>query len=176
MTEIEFRRLSEDIRLLAKSIQLNWGAIQNNKYDHLLNMFSIDTYSELESSLVKFSEPIQVYFKRRWYLWKCAQCDEYLFYKNQNVEKNPNPRDQSYDICIDGVYYFDIKGTVIPKSMRNQNIDNIIDSPQEMVDFYYDKQSRGVRNCYQNRLFVVHHSFVDPAREFYLRCAWGNKG
>lgn len=41
-----------------------------------------------------------------------------------------------------------------------------------MIRFYYEEQSRGRRFDIQNRLFIVHHSFVDPNREFYLTCAW----
>lgn len=44
-----------------------------------------------------------------------------------------------------------------------------------MIRFYYEEQSRGRRFDIQNRLFIVHHSFVDPNREFYLRCAWESK-
>lgn len=69
---------------------------------------------------------------------------------------------------------FDIKGTVIPQSLRG-NIPYILDDPQNMIEFFYTKQSKGVRNCFQNRLFIVHHSFVDPDRQFYLRCAWETK-
>lgn len=27
----------------------------------------------------------------------------------------------------------------------------------------------------QNRLFIVHHSFINDSRELYLRCAWQTK-
>lgn len=175
MNQQEFDALSKDLRAIAKSIPLRWGSVQNDRHDHLLNMFSLHTYTDLEASISEFDEDVQLYFKRRWYLWKCAQCDEYLFYKNTNVTKNPNPKDQTYDVCFDGKFYFDIKGTVIPKSMRTQAVEDIICSPQEIVNFYYDRQSQGVRKSFQNRIFIVHHSDIDPDREFYLRCAWKTK-
>ena len=56
-----------------------------------------------------------------------------------------------------------------------QNAEKVILDQREMLDFFYDEQSKGRRYDIQNRLFIVHHSFVDPIREFYLRCAWGTK-
>ena len=75
---------------------------------------------------------------------------------------------------INGEYEFDIKGTVIPRAMRG-NVEEVLSNPVSMVDFFYDEQSKGRRYDIQNRLFIVHHSFVDPQREFYLRCAWQSK-
>ena len=174
MTATEFERLSADVRKLAKLIPLNWGAIQNNAYDHLIDMFACEGFDNLESALAPFGDQIKQYFRRRWYMWRCAQCDEYLFCQNGNVEHNPNPKDQGWDIRIDGRIYFDIKGTVVPRDMRG-SVEELINNPTPMIQFFYERQSRGVRYCYQNRLFVVHHSFVEQAREFYLRCAWGIK-
>ena len=138
------------------------------------NMFNIDSYSELEIALNSLPEEQKNYLRRRWYIWKCSQCDEYLFYVNENVDKNPNPYDKAYDIRINSHLDFDIKGTVIPQGMRN-DIESVISDPREMIDFYYDMQSKGRRYDIQNRLFIVHHSFVNVSREFYLRCAWQSK-
>ena len=69
---------------------------------------------------------------------------------------------------------FDIKGTVIPQSMRD-DVESVIRDPRKMIDFFYDQQSKGRRYDIQNRLFIVHHSCIVPAREFYLRCAWQSK-
>ena len=44
-----------------------------------------------------------------------------------------------------------------------------------MSKFYYDEQSKGVRNNHQNRLFIVHHSHRAQEREMYLRCHWEYK-
>jgi len=174
MTAEEFDMLSSDLRVLASRIPLKWGAIQNNRYDHLVDMFSCPTFQSLENALVSYDDAIKQYFRRRWYMWKCAQCDEYLFCENVGVAHNPNPRDQGWDIDIRGNKRFDIKGTVVPREMRG-NIESLVANPQPMIQFYYDRQSRGVRYCNQNRLFLVHHSFVEQSREFYLRCAWGVK-
>lgn len=174
MTTVEFGVLSADLRALASKIPLKWGAIQNNRYDRLLDMFSCTTFQSLENALASHEDAVKQYFRRRWYMWQCAQCDEYLFCENGGVIHNPNPRDQSWDVDIRGINRFDIKGTVVPRDMR-MDIDRLLDNPLDMIKFYYDRQSRGVRYCNQNRLFVVHHSFVAQEREFYLRCAWGVK-
>jgi hypothetical protein len=174
MTAVEFERLSTELRKLVRNIPLNWGHIQNNGYDRLVNMFDIDSYEALEIAIAPHNYQVKTYFRRRWYLWQCSRCDEYLFAINDNVNPNPDQYDQSYDIEFNGNLRFDIKGTIIPRKMRH-DIDDIINNPQPMVDFFYEEQSKGVRNAFQNRLFIVHHSFVDSDREFYLRCAWESK-
>ncbi len=87
---------------------------------------------------------------------------------------NPNRYDKSYDIRINGNLIFDVKGTVIPKEMRD-DAERCIKDPAKLIKFYYTYQSTGRRYEIQNRLFIVHHSFVDPKRELLLRCAWGSK-
>lgn len=174
MNEAGFYKLSMDLRNLARKIPLHWGQVQNNKVDDKINMFDIFHYEELEKQIASLPITSQKYLRRRWYLWKCSECDEYLFYCNDNVEKNPNKYDKEYDVKINNRYHFDIKGTVVPREMRD-NIEILLENPQEMINFYYDRQSTGRRYDIQNRLFVVHHSFVEPQREFYLRCAWKSK-
>ncbi|HSN47508.1 MAG TPA: hypothetical protein VLR29_01990 [Flavobacterium sp.] len=176
MTHPEYLQLSSDLQLLLKTIPLHWGAIQNDEMDCKIKMFQIKTFVDLENQILELSEDDSNYFRRRWFLWKCAQCDEYLFCMNQNVTPNPNSKDQGYDIEFNGnpQLRFDLKGTVIPKKFR-ENIDAIIQDPTEMVRFFYEKQSRGVRDQIQNRLFIVHHSFRGPEREMVLRCHWDYK-
>lgn len=176
MTQFEFEKLSADLRTIASKIPLHWGAVQNNSTDDRIDMFSLQSYEELESAVSRLSEESANYLRRRWYLWKCAECDEYLFYKNEGVIKNPDKYDKAWDICIDEEYYFDVKGTVIPRSFRGGNLDfGINGMGNDIIKFFYDEQSRGRRFDMQNRLFIVHHSFVDEKREFYLRCAWQTK-
>ncbi len=174
MNQEEFNVLAADLKKIAGIIPLNWGAVQQNCIDDSINMFSIATYSELERKVSPLSEFKKNYFRRRCYSWTCAECDEYLFYKNANVEKNPNHCDKAWDVRINQNHVFDIKGTVIPREMRN-DVEAVMDNPGEMVEFFYEKQSKGVRYDIQNRLFIIHHSFVDADRELYLRCAWEEK-
>ena len=172
----EFKILSESLRKLAKEIPLHWGGVQNNRTDDKINMFQISTYEELIDALRGKSEYVQQNQKRRWYLWQCARCDEYLFYHKGKSIHNPNRYDKSWDVRFVGGenIAFDVKGTVVPREMRG-NIEELLDNPLPMIKFFYDKQSTGRRYDMQNRLFIVHHSFVDEPREFYLRCAWGTK-
>ena len=178
MVFTEFNALSNDLRNVAKKIPLEWGHIQNNEYDNQLkrncNIFEVFALDDLEKAIVSFDEDHKNYYRRRWYLLRCADCDEYLFYCNKNVVHNPVRFDKEWDILINQKYKFDIKGTVIPKSFREEWETSITD-PNRLVEFYYERQSHGVRFDMQNRLFIVHHSLLDPNREFYLRCAWKTK-
>lgn len=174
MTTAEFTTLSSDLRILSSKIPLHWGRVQNNYVDDQINMFSINSYADLEKNISHLTEEQKNYLRRRWYLWKCSECDEYLFYINPNTEKNPNPYDKEFDVIINNKYKFDIKGTVIPKDLR-RDVNDVINHPEGMIKFFYDKQSTGRRFDIQNRLFIVHHSFIDQRREFYLRCAWNAK-
>lgn len=176
MNQEQFEKLSNDLNKLVLLIPLNWGEIQNDKTDSQIKMFEIKDFNELEQKLERLSENSKNYFRRRWFIWKCAQCDEFLFVKNKNVKQNPNSKDQSYDIEFnsDQNLRFDLKGTVIPKSFRN-NVAECLKIPKPMIQFYYDKQSSGVRNKFQNRLFIVHHNIVNPEREINLRCNFDYK-
>lgn len=174
MTTSAFETLSSDLRALSSEIPLHWGGVQNNLVDDRINMFAINSHARLEREIASLPEEQKNYLRRRWYLWKCSECDEYLFYINPNVRRNPNPCDKEFDVVINDKYKFDIKGTVIPRNLRN-DVEEVVNHPSEMVRFFYDKQSTGRRYDIQNRLFIVHHSFIDPRRELYLRCAWRSK-
>jgi DNA-binding transcriptional regulator/RsmH inhibitor MraZ len=176
MTHSEYLQLSSDLQQLVKKIPLHWGSIQNDGTDQKVNMFKINSFEDLEIQIQNLSNDDQNYFRRRWFLWKCAQCDEYIFCQNNNVTPNPNSKSQDYDIEFNGnsQLRFDIKGTVVPKKFRD-TIDAVLNDPSEMIRFFYEKQSRGVRDNIQNRLFIIHHSFRNPEREMYLRCHWDFK-
>lgn len=176
MNQNEFNQLSKDLQSLVEIIPLNWGSIQNDIMDKQIKMFEIHSFSELEKELISLNENSKNYFRRRWFLWKNAQCDEHLFCRNTNVIPNPNCKDQNYDIEFNEnqLLRFDIKGTVVPKNFRNR-IPDLIENPTEMIHFFYDEQSRGVRSNIQNRLFIVHHSFRNQQREMNVRCNWDYK-
>jgi len=177
MNESEYIKLSKDLQNLAKITPLKWGNIQNDFTDRKISMFTINTFQELEFEIKSLSEDEKNYFRRRWFLWKCAQCDEFLFYKHSNVNKNPNPRDQEYDVEFfnNKKLRFDIKGTLIPRDLRNNPL--IIDNKliDKMIHFFYTHQSKGVRNNNQNRLFITHHSEISQNREMFLRTYWDFK-
>ena len=176
MTIEEFNILGKDLQNIVKSIPLHWGQTQNDSADSQINMFAIKTFSELEVATKNLSEEKKNYFKRRWFLWQSSKCDEFLFCLNENTKPNPNKRDQAYDVEFNNniELRFDIKGTLIPKQFRN-SVEDVIANPQRMVDFFYQQQSKGIRESYQNRLFIVHHSFRLQEREMYLRCHFNFK-
>lgn len=173
MNPEEYHQLATDLQNLAKIIPIRWGKIQNDTTDSKIKMFQIHSFTDLENQLIALPEETKNYFRRRWFLWKCAQCDEYIFNLNTSVKPNPNSKDQEYDIEFNEskTLRFDIKGTVIPKNFRNK-IDGIIENPSDMVRFFYENQSKGIRSAIQNRLFIVHHSYINQNREMYLRCHW----
>jgi hypothetical protein len=175
MNTSQYLKLSNELQQLIreKQIPLNWGAIQNDQIDGKVKFFSIATFDELKTAIVNLTADETIYFKRRWFLWRCAQCDEYLFNLNPNVTLNPNSMDQEYDIEFnnDPTLRFDVKGTIIPRRFR-ENLEEIINDPTAIVDFFYEHQSTGIRNHTQNRLFIIHHSFKKLDREIILRCHW----
>ena len=100
MTQNQYEQLAIDLQSLARIVPLNWGGIQNDGTDKQINMFQIQAFEELERQTAALSENSRNYFRRRWFLWKSAQCDEHIFCMNNNVNANPNFKDQSYDIVF----------------------------------------------------------------------------
>lgn len=165
---------SKELQKLVKTIPSNWGRVQNNHTDKKINMFNCESLDSLEREIFKLPENDKTYFRRRWFLWKCAEIDEFLFYKEHNVFKNPDHKDQSWDINFNNSICFDIKGTVVPQKIRGDfEINESFE--KKIINFYYQNQSKGVRHNIQNRLFIVHHSFKDFERNMYLRCSWDLK-
>jgi len=176
MTSQEFQSLSGELQELAPKIPPSWGAKQNDRNDSRIAMFRINTFDKLEQQIQHLPDTEKNYCRYRWFIWKCAQCDEYLFAAHPNVTPNPNTRDQAYDIEFnrDPQLRFDVKGTVIPKKFRNES-ETVLEDPAAILRFFYDDQSTGVRNHIQNRLFVVHHSHISSERVMHLRCNWNLK-
>jgi hypothetical protein len=183
----EFIMLSTQLRKDCTSVPTEWPDIQNDVSDNKLsfNIFTVSKLSDLNNLISDFEEPLQLYYRRRWFLAKCAECDEYLFYQNSGVIKNPQSESKEWDIRIDRTfslnkqtflctYYFDLKSTDIPKKFEG-GYDAAISAPPKLIQFYYNEQSKGVRFDMQNRLFIVHHSLVSAQRTSALRCAWKTK-
>lgn len=167
----EYQQISAELQHLCKTIPLHWGNIQNNKTDAKINMFYLKTKKNLDDAICNLPENEKIYFRRRWFLWQCSRVDEYLFYSDFNVQKNPNTKDQNWDIEFykDKNLRFDVKGTVVPKIFRK----NFKTTDEEkIIQFYYNNQSKGVRFNHQNRLFIVHHSNYKTERSLFLRCHW----
>ena len=139
MNSQEHKKLSKDLQNLIRIIPLEWGSIQSDRIDRNINMFNIHSYIGLENAIKHLNELQKNYFRRRWFLWKCAQCDEYLFYSNNNVKPNPNRKDQSYDIEFydDKYLRFDVKGTIIPRAFRTDT-NAVLNNPSNIVKFFYE--------------------------------------
>lgn len=174
MNALEFNILSKELQKLAPEIPLQWGKIQNNTTDKKVNLFRCKTLSSLKKEINSLTTDDKNYFTRRWFLWQCARCDEYLFYANSNVARNPNSKSQEYDVEFfkNEDLRFDVKGTVVPKELRSSFS---LEHPEKIINFYYSKQSTGKRSHLQNRLFIVHHSFKEHKRALELRCSWDYK-
>jgi hypothetical protein len=170
MTVEQYEKLKKDLQSIVKDVPLRWGSVQNNTTDAGIKMFEINDYAVLQNAIKTLPIEQQQYLIRRWFLWQCSKCDEYLFALNRNVLPNPDAKSKDYDIQFnnDEALQFDLKGTVIPKQFRN-NIETIFANPQLLIDFYYAQQSKEVRFGEQNRLFIVHHSFRNVDRELIIR-------
>lgn len=176
MNSNQYHSLKIELKKISTEIPLTWGAVQNDATDRLVNLFSIQSYADLCHKIQDLPDTTQHYFQHRWFLWQCARCDEHIFATNGNVKPNPNPRDQTYDIEFNGnpALRFDIKSTKVPQKFRGV-MSTVFRNPELLVDYYYTLQSTGVRRCMQNRIFIVHHSFVSTRNTLKLRCEWDFK-
>ncbi len=156
MYKAQYNSLSRHLNEVAPTIPLNWAKVQNDKDDALVNIFDKASLDELNNSITQLSIIKQNYLRRRWFLWQCSRCDEYLFYSQSKVLKNPNPRDQQWDVELLGheQLRFDIKSTILPKSFRSEQ--GHLPPTKDLIQFFFERQSRGVRNHIQNRIFLVH--------------------
>ena len=172
MNHNQYIKLSTDLKKISTLIPLKWGKIQNNNTDNKIEMFYCKTIEQLEFEIRNLKLEEQNYFRRRWFIWMCSRIDEYLFSKEKNVSKNPNPKDKSWDIQFNPKLQFDLKGTIIPEKLTyNFNFNK----ERKLIEFYYKNQSKGIRNGLQNRLFIVHHSFKNKNQTTELRCNWALK-
>lgn len=178
LNRAQFDVLAQGLYQIARAIPDKWGHVQNNAYDDELkdvcDIFAVQSLEELNEHIGQFDVDHQQYYKKRWFATKCADCDEYLFYRNDNIVHNPNRFDKKWDIRINNHIQFDVKGTVIPAEMRD-DYKAVLADPSDMIKFFYDKQSRGVRYDMQNRLFIVHHSLTGEDRSKRIRACWGIK-
>ena len=178
LTQDNFDSISKELRHLAATTQLKWGHIQNDDYDNELagvcNIFEAVSLDDFKAKISAFDEDHRNYYLRRWFSVRCAECDEYLFYKNEGVSHNPNKYDKKWDIQINNSYIFDVKSTVIPHCFKHY-ADSVLKDPMGIIEFYYWYQSKERRYDKQNRLFVVHFSQIDPKRDLKLFCGWGSK-
>jgi len=160
MNQQEFNNLSQHLTSVAERIPMRWGKIQNDRTDSQINMFDHDSLESLDAAIQGLHDDSQTYFKKRWFIWKCSQCDEFLFYRHTDVNSNPNVYDQSWDFEFfnNNELKFDLKGSLIPRQIR-ERLEGVFPNHMEVISFNYNQQSSGVRNHMQNRLFLIHMPF-----------------
>jgi hypothetical protein len=145
--------------------------VQAKEYDRKLpKLYEYESYDELNEAIARSVERGFIpnnneqidYYRHRWYVHRCSLVDEYVF---KNIS----------DITIDN-FNLDLKGIVILKQYKDSP-QHSFDVPLTLIDTFYKQQSQdfSYRRKYQNRLFLVHHSFIDPSREPVLRAAFDAK-
>lgn len=173
-----FHILKQELIDNVDEIPRKWGKIQQDKWDKLTEPFGIYTYKEYKEKIKHLPPDVQKYGKHRWFVWGNAMCDEYISALNENIELNPNPMDKEWDIKIFDKHIFDMKSTVIPEKLRFDNVDDFmfqIKNPKPLFHNLYVRQSKETRFDYQNRLFIIHHSFITPDNEFMVRIKFDHK-
>lgn len=90
------------------------------------------------------------------------------------MERNPNRYDKKWDVRINERFIFDVKSTVIPREFRDDWM-SVVAFPARIVNFYYDKQSRGVRYDMQNRLLSYITPWLIVVESFYCDMLGGQK-
>jgi hypothetical protein len=168
----EYWMTVREVRGAALKMPMEWGAVQNNAMDYRTNgIFGTKRLSDFRDKIKGLSKADKQYALRRWYIRRCSECDEWLFTKHKNVERNRNSKDKEWDFAINGDR-FDLKGTRIPK---NFSYDDVTQDPESLIKWLYEHQSKETRFGLQNRLFLIHHSFKDPLRNDLIRCAYKSK-
>lgn len=173
--EISKDRYDGIVNMFQKNIKTildcKWHMVQNDDTDSKIDVFrykSIDSLIEKCKSLNLDNRTVE-YIIYRFCCKEAALADEYLFCKCSNglIWHNPNTVDSTYDINVSGCKY-DLKGSVFPKVMTNNFKKHIADS-QRLINWFYDNQSRGIRNHCNNRIVLVYHSCIDTQRSNLIR-------
>ena len=174
MTREEFVQTSAFLEANWTQVPEKWYSRQNDAMDSRSNLFMLPTKELLEQAVGDMPFTEQEYWRHRWYNWQFAMCDEYLFSQVYGVVMNPDERAKEYDAQFGHTIAFDVKSTRVFRDWHCY-INEVLAHPDALVNRYYKQQSREQRYGVQNRLFVVHHSFIDPRREYKVRCQWREK-
>ena len=162
------------------NIRLEWGVVQNNGSDKDTKPFSIYRFSDLVRKLKTFDDYYdKMYCLCRWFRHWCAKCDENCFCWKGKAIQNPDAFSKDWDIKFNGVkniddIEFDVKSTRMPDVFDDDERKYYLNHIEELIKWFYDKQSRGVRYGIQNRFFLVHMS-KDRMSENLLRVDFDKK-
>lgn len=179
-TEHYIYELAIDLVNCHSKIVGKWGEEQNNNSDSLVNIWLFDCYNDLNDYIIKCDLTLEErgYVENRWFSAHEAIVDEYLFCRNKGIIPNLNTKDQNWDIEIEiKNLKYDIKSTrLVTKVFSHLSYSGIIQTylknPDLLAKYYYIKQSKDVRNAFQNRIFIVHCS---KNNEKYLRTIFKTK-
>lgn len=168
----KYEKLIEEFKKIKEIPQ--WRKIQNNNTDDKIDyseLEDIDEYDKI-NELIKEKGEIQNkdYWLRRWIKIKTEQCDRYLFSQSKRVKDNYNKKSKKYDFIVDGVE-LDLKATRIPKKLLSKDfngdikkvydgkyrkhIKQVLENPEEMLEYLYNNQSEERRYSVHNRLFLI---------------------
>lgn len=184
LTQEEYTKLSAHLSEISTVVPYKWGRMQLKELDRKLpKLFEYKTYDELNAAIehnvqrgiIVNTEEARNYYRHRWFIYKCSEVDEYLFKTQPNVI-NEGSTDPNKDFTFKDKFGLDLKGTVILKQYKDKP-NFVFENPLALIDSYYKQQSQDFhyRRRLQNRLFVVHHSFISPEREPILRTEFGIK-
>ena len=179
----QFAVLNQHLNNICHSVPYKWGRMQTKEMDRKLpKLYEYETYDELNAAISHYAERKYIttddeqnnYYRHRWYVFRCSLGDEYLFKSLPDVigvENNP-----WFDFTLFNRFNLDLKGTVILRQYKDDP-EYVFRTPLALIDSLYKQQSQDFRyrRRLQNRLFLVHHSFIDPSREPVLRAAFDVK-
>jgi hypothetical protein len=168
----QFVALTQHLNSLCHVVPYQWGRTQIKEFDRKLpKLFEYQTYDELNvgidlnvvRGLIPDDEDQKNYYRHRWYVYRCSLGDEYVF------KSLPN-------IAAAGRYNLELKGAVCLREGKDDP-KYMFRVPLAMIDALYKQESIDFhsRRRLQNRLFLVHHSFINQARELMLRVAFDEK-
>lgn len=171
--------LSKHLNDICHIVPYKWGRMQTKELDRRLpKLLTYNTYDELNGAIQRNvdrgilpdNDEENNYYRHRWFVYKCAEVDEYLYYKNVITLFSVLPNGEYDFLPIIDRYKLDLKSYV----MLNQHKDNhqyAFKNPLAVIDSFYKEQRREFyyRNRNRNSLFLVHYSDISPEAEPYLR-------
>jgi hypothetical protein len=175
---MDYNKIEKDLNNILKlfpDFEVEWGIVQNDEWDKDTHPYAIYTLAEFIEKWRNCKDLKKVrYALTRWFRYWCAKCDENCFCGEKAIP-NPNKKDKNWDIQFKNLknsddIEFDVKSTRLPNSW---NKDDAIDA-DKLIEWYYHNQSKGSRNAYQNRIFVVHIP-NNGKTETKLRCDFDKK-
>lgn len=164
---------------------IQWTRKQNDIDNSMLpNVYNIRSGKELIDILDEkgvFGND-RKYLIQRWLKVRNARMDENMFCLCRNVRKNQNSKGD-WDFELDGVKV-DLKSTRFPQYLidKGERIEDYISSKEktvELIRYFYNNQTKNsegsIREKYNSRLFLVHHSNFGEDRTHYLESYFKGK-